>query len=87
MTMTTAQHDANASAPPPRMLAALLRLHPYVQGSYVRLILGIGAAVAGAVVALTIPAVLSWIVDGPIGTNDVNQIIPAVALGFGLGVL
>ena len=87
MTMTTAQHNANASAPPPRMLAVLLRLHPYVQGSYVRLILGIGAAVAGAVVALTIPAVLSWIVDGPIGTNDVNQIIPAVALVFGLGVL
>jgi ATP-binding cassette subfamily B protein len=87
MTMTGAELTAQSDAQRPRTIAALARLHPYVKGSYTRLILGIIDAIAGAIVALSIPVVLSWIVDGPLTTNDPNQIFPAVGLIAGLGVL
>ena len=87
MTMTGADLTAQSDAQRPRTIAALARLHPYVKGSYTRLILGIIDAIAGAIVALSIPVVLSWIVDGPLTTNDPNQIFPAVGLIAALGVL
>jgi ATP-binding cassette subfamily B protein len=68
-------------------LATLLRLHPFVKGSYTRLTLGIVDAIIGALVALAIPVVLSWIVDGPLTTNDPAQIFPAVGVIAALGVL
>lgn len=71
----------------PRTIVALARIHPYVKGSYTRLILGIVGAIIGAVVTMSIPFVLSWIVDVPLATSDLGQIFPAVALIAGLGVL
>lgn len=71
----------------PRTIATLTRIHPYVKGSYTRLTLGIVDAIAGALVALSIPVVLSWIVDGPLTTNDPAQIFPAVGLVAILGVV
>ncbi|MCF8541365.1 MAG: ABC transporter ATP-binding protein/permease [Aurantimicrobium sp.] len=84
---TEAVPSADDSVSRPRTLGTLLRLHPYVKGSYTRLTLGIVDAIIGALVALAIPVVLSWIVDGPLTTNDSAQIFPAVGLIAALGVL
>ena len=89
---STASSDSAASAAPaavrrPRTVSTLMRLHPFVRGSYTRLTLGIGTAIVGAIVALAIPVVLSWIVDGPLTTLDTAQIFPAVGLIAALGVL
>lgn len=89
---STASSDSAASAAlagvrRPRTVSTLMRLHPFVKGSYTRLTLGIGTAIVGAIVALAIPVVLSWIVDGPLTTLDTAQIFPAVGLIAALGVL
>ena len=91
MTSTASSESAASSADAPvnrpRTVSTLMRLHPFVKGSYTRLTLGIGTAIVGAVVALAIPVVLSWIVDGPLTTLDTAQIFPAVGLIAALGVL
>jgi ATP-binding cassette subfamily B protein len=83
----SAASSADAPVNRPRTVSTLMRLHPFVKGSYTRLTLGIGTAIVGAVVALAIPVVLSWIVDGPLTTLDAAQIFPAVGLIAALGVL
>ena len=70
----------------PRTIAALARVHPYVKGSYTRLILGIVGSIIGALVTMSIPVVLSWIVDVPLATGDPEQVVMAVALIAALGV-
>jgi ATP-binding cassette subfamily B protein len=68
-------------------VSTLLRLRPYVKGAYPRLTFGIFIAIIGAFVSLSIPVVISWIVDEPLTTNDLAQIFPAVGLVAALGVL
>lgn len=91
MTSTASSQSAASSADAEnrrlRTVSTLLRLRPYVKGSYPRLTLGIFIAIIGAFVALAIPVVISWIVDGPLATNDLAQIFPAVGLVAALGVL
>ena len=70
-----------------RTIASLARIHPYVKGSYTRLFLGIVGAIFGALVTMSIPVVLSWIVDVPLATGDPQQVVWAVGLIAALGVL
>ena len=84
---TGAVPPADDSIRRPRTASTLFRLHPYVKGAYPRLTLGILVAIIGAVVALAIPVAISWIVDGPLTTNDMEQIFPGVGIVAALGIL
>ncbi|MEO6309202.1 MAG: ABC transporter ATP-binding protein, partial [Leifsonia sp.] len=52
-----------------------------------RLYLGMVAALLAGLVALAIPQVLAWLVDGPLSDGDTSQIWPAVGIVLALGVL
>jgi len=66
--------------------SSLLRVYPFVQGALPRLIIGMITALAAAATALAIPFALRWLVDNPLTTGDAAQIIPGVAVIFGLGL-
>ncbi|WP_263055221.1 ABC transporter ATP-binding protein [Curtobacterium sp. RIT-PI-V] len=66
----------------PSTFRAIARIHPYVKPYQGRLIGGMAAAMGASLVALAIPYVLQWLVDGPLSSKDGAQIWPA-----GLGVL
>ncbi|UXN26227.1 ABC transporter ATP-binding protein/permease [Curtobacterium flaccumfaciens] len=66
----------------PSTFRAIARIHPYVKPYQWRLIGGMAAAMGASLVALAIPYVLQWLVDGPLSSRDSAQIWPA-----GLGVL
>ncbi|MBO9041193.1 MULTISPECIES: ABC transporter ATP-binding protein [Curtobacterium] len=66
----------------PSTFRAIARIHPYVKPYQGRLIGGMAAAMGASLVALAIPYVLQWLVDGPLSSRDSAQIWPA-----GLGVL
>ncbi len=71
----------------PSTFRAIARIYPYVKPYQGRLIGGMAAAMGASLVALAIPYVLQWLVDGPLSSKDGAQIWPA---GFGvlaLGVL
>jgi ATP-binding cassette subfamily B protein len=65
----------------------LMRLYPYARPAMPRIYLGMVAALLAGLVALAIPQVLQWLVDGPLSRNDPSQIWPAVLMVLGLGVL
>ncbi|WP_144760382.1 ABC transporter ATP-binding protein [Curtobacterium sp. 9128] len=66
----------------PSTFRAIARIYPYVKPYQGRLIAGMAAAMGASLVALAIPYVLQWLVDGPLSSKDDAQIWPA-----GLGVL
>ncbi|MBB1195314.1 MULTISPECIES: ABC transporter ATP-binding protein [Curtobacterium] len=66
----------------PSTFRAIARIYPYVKPYQGRLIGGMAAAMGASLVALAIPYVLQWLVDGPLSSRDSAQIWPA-----GLGVL
>lgn len=66
----------------PSTFSAIARIYPYVKPYKGRLIAGMAAAMGASLVALAIPYVLQWLVDGPLSSKDSSQIWPA-----GLGVL
>ncbi|MDQ1583720.1 MAG: ATP-binding cassette, subfamily bacterial [Microbacteriaceae bacterium] len=51
----------------------------------VRIYFGMAAALLASLVALSIPQVLRWLVDGPLAKGDTSQIWPAALLVVGLG--
>lgn len=65
----------------------LLRLYPYAKPAMPRIYLGMVAALLAGLVALAIPQVLQWLVDGPLSQGDPGQIWPAVLMVLGLGVV
>ena len=67
-------------------MKSLWRVIPYVQGAFPRLFLGVFIALAAAATALTIPLALRWLVDNPLSSGDIAQIIPGVAVIFTLGM-
>ncbi|MET1043834.1 MAG: ABC transporter ATP-binding protein [Microbacteriaceae bacterium] len=78
------------SAAPPQKISttcAIARIYPYARPAMPRIILGMIAALAGALVSLLIPQVLRALVDGSLSDGDVSAIAPAVALVLVLGVL
>ena len=68
-------------------LRALARLYPYAKPAMPRIYLGMVAALLAGVVALLIPQVLKFLVDGPLQSGDSAQLIPAVIVVLVLGVL
>jgi ATP-binding cassette subfamily B protein len=78
-----------ASAQPARLntFRTLLRLYPYAKPAMPRLYLGMVAALVAGLVALAIPQVLAWLVDGPLSDGDTSQIWPAVGIVLGLGIV
>ena len=66
--------------------SSLRRVYPFVQGALPLLFVGIFVSLAAVATALTIPFALRWLVDNPLSTGDVAQIVPGVAVIFGLGI-
>jgi ATP-binding cassette, subfamily B, bacterial len=65
----------------------LIRLYPYARSAMPRIYLGMVAALLAGLVALAIPQVLQWLIDGPLSEGDSAQIWPAVLIVVALGVL
>ncbi|MFF1878276.1 ABC transporter ATP-binding protein [Leifsonia sp. NPDC058230] len=63
----------------------LLRILPFAKSAAPRIALGMVAALFASLVALSIPQVLRWLVDGPLSTGDSAQVWPAALLVVGLG--
>ncbi|MDR7380541.1 ABC transporter ATP-binding protein [Promicromonospora iranensis] len=53
-------------------LASIRRLHPYVRTALPRLVGGLVASLGASLMALSIPAVLRWVTDGPL-TEGVRE--------------
>jgi ATP-binding cassette subfamily B protein len=81
--------DTTSVSPPARLGTArtLLRVLPFVRSALPRIILGMVAALLAGLVALGIPLVLQWLVDGPLASGDSSQVWPAAIIVFVLGVL
>jgi ATP-binding cassette subfamily B protein len=71
-------------------LASIRRLHPYVRTALPRLIGGLVASLGASLMALSIPAVLRWVTDGPLTQgardHDWSGLIWSVVLVAVLGV-
>ncbi|MFJ7288948.1 ABC transporter ATP-binding protein [Curtobacterium sp. NPDC098951] len=80
--MSKTPDQARPSTDRPSTFRAIARIYPYVKPHQRRLIGGMFAAMGASLVALAIPYVLQWLVDGPLSSKDSAQIWPA-----GLGVL
>ncbi|OII12581.1 ABC transporter ATP-binding protein [Curtobacterium sp. MCBA15_008] len=80
--MSKTPDQARPSTDRPSTFRAIARIYPYVKPYKGRLIAGMAAAMGASLVALAIPYVLQWLVDGPLSSKDSAQIWPA-----GLGVL
>ena len=63
----------------------LMRIFPFAKSALPRIVLGMVAALLASLVALAIPQVLRWLVDGPLSTGDASQVWPAALLVVGLG--
>jgi ATP-binding cassette subfamily B protein len=67
-------------------VATLLRIFPYAKSALPRVVLGIVAALASQIFALTIPGYLSGLVNGLKTSPSVAALIPAVAIVLALGI-
>jgi ATP-binding cassette subfamily B protein len=76
-----------APAPSRSSLRSLLRLWPYVRPVRVRLALSAAAAVVASCMALLIPLVLKWMVDGPVRHHDPGGVWLGGVLVLLLGLL
>ncbi|MFF1572745.1 ABC transporter ATP-binding protein [Leifsonia sp. NPDC058292] len=63
----------------------LLRILPFAKSAAPRILLGMIAALLASLVALSIPQVLRWLVDGPLSEGDSASVWPAALLVVGLG--
>lgn len=68
------------------VVRTLLRLYPFARPAMPRIVWGMVASLGASAVALIIPQVLEWVVDGPLSSGDEAQIWIAGALVLGLGV-
>jgi ATP-binding cassette subfamily B protein len=68
-------------------LRSIARIFPYARPAVPRIVLGMVAALIGALVALLIPQVLRSLVDGPLRDGDGSAVWITGALVLGLGVL
>ncbi|SEB38616.1 ATP-binding cassette, subfamily B [Paramicrobacterium humi] len=66
---------------------AIWRIYPFAKHAIPRISLGMVAALLGSLVALAIPMVLERLVNGALAERDPAEILPAVALVLGLGVV
>jgi ATP-binding cassette subfamily B protein len=68
-------------------VAVLSRLRPYAQKALPRIYVAMIVSTLASLVALAIPQVLQWMVDGPLADGDASQIWLAAGIVLGLGVL
>jgi ATP-binding cassette subfamily B protein len=68
-------------------VAVLARLRPYAREALPRIYGGMVVSLAASAVALAIPQVLQWMVDGPLADGDASQIWLAGGIVLILGVL
>jgi ATP-binding cassette, subfamily B, bacterial len=66
---------------------AIARLYHYVKPALPRIVLGMVAALGAGIVALFIPQVLRWLVDGALSAGDPARVVPSVIVVISLGVL
>ncbi|WP_439689392.1 ABC transporter ATP-binding protein [Curtobacterium sp. SP.BCp] len=85
--MSKTPDQARPSTDRPSTFRAIARIYPYVKPHQRRLIGGMFAAMGASLVALAIPYVLQWLVDGPLSSKDAAQIWPAGLAVLALGVL
>ncbi|WP_420368946.1 ABC transporter ATP-binding protein [Curtobacterium sp. L1-20] len=85
--MSKTPDQARPSTDRPSTFRAIARIHPYVKPYQGRLIAGMAAAMGASLVALAIPYVLQWLVDGPLSSKDDAQIWPAGLAVLALGAL
>ena len=69
----------------PGAVRALWRLRAYARPALPALTGSAAAALAGQLIALSIPQVLQGIVDGPLSDGDRSAVLPLALLVFGLG--
>ncbi|WP_066517999.1 ABC transporter ATP-binding protein [Curtobacterium ammoniigenes] len=74
------------TTPTPSSFRSILRLYEYVRPYRWRILGGMGAAMGASLVALVIPYVLEWLVDGPLSSGDRAQVLPAGLAILVLGV-
>ncbi len=67
-------------------VAVLLRLRPYAVKALPRIYVAMVVSLAASAVALAIPQVLQWMVDGPLADGDATQIWIAFGIVLVLGV-
>ncbi|WP_290806624.1 ABC transporter ATP-binding protein [Herbiconiux sp.] len=67
-------------------VAVLLRLRPYAAKALPRIYTAMVVSLAASAVALAIPQVLQWMVDGPLTDGDAGQIWLAFGIVLALGV-
>ncbi|WP_127360018.1 ABC transporter ATP-binding protein [Actinacidiphila soli] len=72
---------------PRSAVRSLLRLRPYVRPVRARLFGSAGVAVLASCLALLIPLVLKWIVDGPVADRDPSGVWLGGGIMLALGVL
>ncbi|MCS5721145.1 ABC transporter ATP-binding protein/permease [Herbiconiux sp. CPCC 203407] len=68
-------------------VAVLSRLRPYVREALPRIYAAMVVSVVASAVALAIPQVLQWMVDGPLADGDPGPIWVAAGIVLALGVL
>jgi ATP-binding cassette subfamily B protein len=71
---------------PPSTLASLGRLYRYAKPALPRIYVAIVASLLASLVALAIPQVLQWLIDGPLTGDDVSLVWFSVGLVLALGV-
>ncbi len=85
--MSAIPHHTDPASPRRSTASALFRLREYAGPAVPYIVAGMIAALLSQLVALAIPQVLQWIVDGPLSEGDAAMIWPLAALVLGLGVL
>lgn len=76
------------SSPPPARgtVRTLLRILPFVRPYLARTITSFVVYIVLTLVALSVPIVLQWIIDGPLATGDSSQVLPAAGIVLALGI-
>lgn len=59
---------------------------PFIEGAIPRLVLGMISALAAVATALSIPFALRWLIDNPLSTGDVAEIVPGILFIMVLGL-
>ena len=72
---------------PPAGVHSLWRLRGYLRPHRAALVIMLGTALAGVVVAISIPLVIRELIDGPVTDRDLGAVLPLGLLVLALGVL
>ncbi|WP_084361544.1 ABC transporter ATP-binding protein [Herbiconiux solani] len=77
---------AETATPATGTVAVLLRLRPFARQALPRIGVAMVVSLVASLVALAIPQVLQWMVDGPFASGDAGQVWLGAGIVLGLGV-